>query len=90
MSLGGSEIGRAFNNAGRRIPPTVETSAADAKSTAGSNGSTWNSSTMCLQTLHCALSAQGWHNGQSDIPMYQGEAGSLPRRPLDLGVGLWR
>ena len=89
MSLDGSEIGRAFNDVGRGNPQTVETSPADPKSAASGNP-TWNSSTMCLQTLHRALSDQGWHHGQPDIPMYQGEAGSLPRRPPDLGVGLWR
>jgi len=89
MSVDGSEIGRPLKNVGRGNPQTVETSPAESKSTAG-NGPTWNSSTMCLRTLHRALSAQGWHDGQPDIPMHEGEAGSLPCRPLDLGVGLWR
>lgn len=86
----GSEIGRAFKSVGRHRPRTVENPPADSESIAGGDGPAWNNSTACLQTLQCALSARGWHEGQLDIPMYQGEMGSLPRRPPDTGVGLWR
>ena len=58
----------------------------------------WNSSTMCLQVLHRAMTSQGWDATplrDYDFPLLEFELTfdltfELPRRPLDLGVGLWR
>ena len=57
----------------------------------------WNSSTMCLQTLHRTMTEQGWHVWQPATPLCDYDFASpdydlaqLPQRPLDLGVGLWR
>lgn len=55
----------------------------------------WNSSTMCLQTLHRTMTEQGWALYHREFPRLDLEVRieldlELPRRPLDLGVGLWR
>ena len=57
----------------------------------------WNSSTMCLQTLHRTMTEQGWALYHREFPRFDLEVRleldlnlELPRRPLDLGVGLWR
>lgn len=59
----------------------------------GGNGAvptTWNTSTMCLRTIHRSLSAQVQNHDQLEIPLHEGDMEPLPRRPHDLGVGLWR
>ncbi|HZM76650.1 MAG TPA: hypothetical protein VFC19_13035 [Candidatus Limnocylindrales bacterium] len=59
----------------------------------------WNSSTMCLQVLHSTMKEQGWNRWQPATPLRNNNLRDydcprfdyeLPRRPLDLGVGLWR
>jgi hypothetical protein len=55
----------------------------------------WNSSTMCLQVLHHNMTEQGWALYHREFPRFDFEVRleldlELPRRPLDLGVGLWR
>lgn len=50
----------------------------------------WNASTMCLRTICDVMSAQVGKHRPVEIPLYDGECPELPRRPLDLGVGLWR
>ena len=52
--------------------------------------SAWNSSTMCLRTLHRHMLAEGWAGTAVELPLCAGEATRLPRRPPDLGVGRWR
>lgn len=67
---------------------TTTTSVNDQNASVG-----WNSSTMCLQTLHVSMLARGWNSGdRPEIPTcdYEFDGEQLPRRPLDLGVGLWR
>jgi hypothetical protein len=34
--------------------------------------------------------AQGWNGWQPEISLRDYDFEQLPRRPLDLGVGLWR
>jgi hypothetical protein len=55
----------------------------------GTSGPSWNTSTMCLHMLHHTMSANGWGQAERRLPLAD-DAGPLPRRPLDLGVGLWR
>jgi hypothetical protein len=55
----------------------------------------WNSSTMCLHVLHRNMIEQGWDRWQPskdyESPRFEWAIEfDLPRRPLDLGVGLWR
>lgn len=56
----------------------------------GGDQPTWNSSTTCIETIHRRMSTQDWNHWHLEIPLFDGEVGELPRRPLDLGVGRWR
>ncbi len=51
----------------------------------------WNSSTVCIQTLRDALVAKGWGKGEvPEIPMAEATQEELPERPEEFGVGWWR
>ncbi|HCT78597.1 MAG TPA: hypothetical protein DGG94_16795 [Micromonosporaceae bacterium] len=51
----------------------------------------WNNSTTVIQILRDCLVDHGWSPGQtSELPLVEGPAGQLERRPLDLGVRWWR
>jgi hypothetical protein len=58
----------------------------------------WNNDTACLQTLHRNMAEQGWDHWRPSISLCDFDFGhfrisigfELPRRPLDLGEGLWR
>jgi hypothetical protein len=52
---------------------------------------------MCLQVLHSSMTEQGWGAWQPATPLPDNGfrrsdyfRHELPRRPLDIGVGLWR
>lgn len=50
----------------------------------------WNASTMCIRRIHRSMVADGWSRRVEQPPLAQCPAEDLPRRPLDLGEGLWR
>lgn len=51
----------------------------------------WNASTTLIRALHERMMEQGWAHGPTvEIPCVTSGQATLPSRPLDLGVGLWR
>lgn len=88
------EIARYFSQSheARRAEAPAEGNQAPAQAALAVNSSiSWNASTTVVKTLQRRMRKQGWQGGQAtEIPCYEGEAEPLPRRPLDLGVGLWR
>jgi hypothetical protein len=71
-----------------RQEPTPDARESDRDKAPASAG--WNTSTMCLRVIHGSMLAKGWASKHVEIPLAAGGGDELPRRPLDIGEGLWR